>query len=110
MGNITEKQKKVIVSLENELGIKFTGKTKRDAWEWMQEYIPKYRQLLMDMVEQFKKKQGLSAGGSILRFDSYSNPTLDVLDHIDYMDSIPTKTIDSLNQEVNYYMSLMERW
>lgn len=41
MAQITEKQAIAIKNIEAILNIKFTGGTKRDAWLWMQEYMPK---------------------------------------------------------------------
>ena len=39
----TEKQLAYIKSISDELGYKFTGKTKEDAREWLSKYVPEYK-------------------------------------------------------------------
>lgn len=63
MESVSEKQAIAIGRIEMILDVKFEGSTKREAWEWMQEYAPKLKQFLFQKAHTRESVRQLSVMG-----------------------------------------------
>ena len=93
MKPITDKQKHAIKIIENNMGITFSGKTKQDAFIWLQEFVPKLQQTiaLQSEISVLKNIDSLTKVGLPTGIEVYEDeitPTMETLDKRIAMDSM----------------------
>jgi hypothetical protein len=94
MEPVTEKQAVAIKQIEEVLGVKFWGTTKREAWVFMKDNLPKAHNKILE------EAAAVQANWIATPATSPDNVKLEFMEHFDFDFESKVHTIESLDDDI----------